>query len=301
MKGVIWWGILALLLLVFSGFLLVTYQQAHRLVHHPLETRTPAKHQPQDFDLQVLEVAVRNTDGQKLYGYFSAGKNGAYVMLQHGFKANRGYMLEEAKILQSAGYGILVTGIRAHDLNEGDEITFGVKEIDDLHTWYNYLIHQQGAVKGKVGLLGNSMGAAMVIEYAALNEDIAAVIAVSAFSSLQDTINVSVEYFTGLPAFPFAPMISLWAEMMLDMDVEQVNATKAAAQLCHTPLFIMQGGQDIVVSVASGQWLYDAACGEKQLWFEESLGHAQFDTKKPNAFKRRVVEFFDQWLLAADA
>ena len=301
MKGVIWGAILTVSLLVVSGFLLVTYQQAHQLVHHPLEARAPAKQQPQDFDLQVMEVAVLNADGQKLYGYFSAGHNGAYVMLQHGFKANRGQMLEEAKILQDAGYGVLVTGIRAHDLNDGDEITFGVREIDDLHTWYDYLVHQQGAVKGKVGLLGNSMGAAMAIEYAALNADIAAVIAVSAFSSLQDTINVSVEYFTGLPAFPFAPMISVWAEMILDMDVEQVNATKAAAQLCHTPLLIMQGGEDIVVSVASGQWLYDAACGEKQLWFEESLGHTQFDTKKPDAFRRRVLEFFDQWLLGLGA
>jgi fermentation-respiration switch protein FrsA (DUF1100 family) len=297
MKRLIWWVIAALLLLLVSGFLLVTYQQADQLVHHPLGTRTPAKHQPQDFDLQVSEVVLINTDEQKLHGYFSAGNNGAYVILQHGFKANRGYMMEEAKLLQNAGYGILVTSIRAHDLNDGDEITFGVKEIEDLHTWYDYLIHQQGAVKGRVGLLGNSMGAAMAIEYAAFNPDIAAVIAVSAFSSLQDTINVSVEYFTGLPAFPFAPMISLWAELMLDVDVEQVNATKAAAQLCHTPLFIMQGGQDIVVSVESGQWLYDAACGEKQLWFEESLGHAEFDTKKPDQFKRRVVAFFDKYLL----
>ena len=52
----------------------------------------------------------------------------------------------------------------------------------------------------------------------------------------------------------------------------------------------MQGGQDIVVSVESGQWLYDAACGDKELWFDEALGHAEFDTKKPDEFKRRVIE-----------
>ena len=59
------------------------------------------------------------------------------------------------------------------------------------------------------------MGGSIAIEYAALNQDIAAVVAESSFSSLQDTINVSVEYFTGLPAFPFAPMISFWAEIIL--------------------------------------------------------------------------------------
>ena len=146
----------------------------------------------------------------------------------------------------------MITSIRAHDLNDGDKITFDIREIDDLHAWYNYLIHQRGAIRVRVGLLGNSLGGSIVINYATFNRDIAAVVAVSAFSSLQDTINVLVEYFTDLPAFPFAPMISFWAELILGVDVEQVNATKSAASLCHTPLFIMQGGQDIVISVESG-------------------------------------------------
>jgi len=297
MKRVISWVLAVVLLVVIGGFLLVTYQQADHLVHYPLETRTPATKQPKDFDLQVQEVVLLNSDGQKLHGYFWPSANGAFVMLQHGFKADRSYMLEEAKLLQDAGYGILVTSVRSHDLNDGNEITFGEREMDDLNTWYTYLTNEQGAEKGKVGLLGNSMGGSMAIEYAALNQDIAAVVAVSAFSSLQDTINVSVVYFTGLPAFPFAPMISYWAESILDLDVEEVNATKAAAKLCNTPLFVMQGGQDIVVSVASGQWIYDAACGDKELWFEEDLGHTKFDTKKPDEFKRRVIAFFDKALL----
>ena len=297
MKRVISWVLAVVLLVVIGGFLLVTYQQADHLVHYPLETRTPATKQPQDFDLQVQEVVLLNSDGQKLHGYFWPSANDAFVMLQHGFKADRSYMLEEAKLLQDAGYGILVASVRSHDLNDGDEITFGVREMDDFNTWYNYLTNEQGAEKGKVGLLGNSMGGSMAIEYAALNQDIAAVVAVSAFSSLQDTINVSVVYFTGLPAFPFAPMIAYWAESILDLDVEEVNATKAAAKLCNTPLFVMQGGQDIVVSVGSGQWIYDAACGDKELWFEEDLGHTKFDTKKPDEFKRRVIAFFDKALL----
>jgi len=297
MKRVISWILAVALLAVIGGFLLVTYQQADRLVHYPLEDRTPATKQPQDFDLQVEEVVLLNPDAQRLHGYFWPSTNGAFVMLQHGFKANRSYMLEEAKLLQDAGYGILVTSVRAHDLNDGNAITFGVREMDDLNTWYNYLTKEQSAKKGKVGLLGNSMGASMAIEYAALNQDIAAVVAVSAFSSLQDTINVSVEYFTGLPAFPFALMISLWAEVILGLNAKEVNATEAAAKLCNTPLFIMQGGQDIVVSVGSGQWIYDAACGDKELWFEEDLGHTKFDTKKPDEFKRRVIGFFDKYLL----
>ncbi len=55
---VLWWFFGTVLVLVVSAFLLLTYQQADHLVHHPLQTRTPAKHQPQDFDLQVTELVL---------------------------------------------------------------------------------------------------------------------------------------------------------------------------------------------------------------------------------------------------
>lgn len=284
-------GILIVMLLI------VTYQQADALVHHPIDKRKPAKNYPQNLGLLVEEVSIFNADGQKLHGYFSNTKNGAYVMLQHGFKASRGHMLEEAKILQDEGFGLLVTSIRAHDLNDGDQITFGVREVDDIKAWHSYLLEQKDAQASKVGFLGNSMGAAIGLAYAAQNKNLAAVIAVSPFSSLQDTINESVVYFTGLPAFPFANMIARWSEQILDMDMEQVDSTRAAALLCDTPLLIMQGGEDIVVSVESGQRIYDAACGEKELWLEQTLGHAEFDSKMPQEFKRRVVDFFTRHLL----
>ena len=285
-----------LLVLLISGFLWVTYDQADNLVHHPFEKRTLSDKTPEQFGLDVQEVEVKNSDDMRMYAYYGASQNGAAVMLQHGFKADRAEMLEEAKILQDAGYGVLITTVRAHDKNDGERISFGVREMDDLQTWYNFLLAQD-EVTGRIGILGNSMGAAMALEYASRNPDISAVVSVSGFSSLQDTIDVSVEYFTGLPAFPFAPTIAAWAEWILDMKVEQVDATKAAAKLCDTPVFVMQGGADTVVSVASGEWIYKAACGEKEFWYEEDIAHVKFDRDLPEEFATRINTFFGQHLL----
>ena len=287
---------LVMLAVLLSGFAWVTYEQANNLINHPKEARELGVKTPVDVGLSVQEVSITNPDTMRLYGYFSASKNGAYIMLQHGFKADRSRLLEEAKILQDVGYGVLVTSVRAHDKNDGQEITFGVREMEDLQAWYEYLL-AQGAEPGKIAILGNSMGAAMAIEYASRNQDIAAVVSVSGFSSLQDTINVSVEYFTGLPAFPFAPAIATWAEWLLGMEVAQVDATKAAAKLCQTPILVLQGGADTVVSVASGQWIYDAACGPKELWFEDDVGHTKFDRDMPDEYAQRVTQFFAQYLL----
>ncbi|MDP6969236.1 MAG: alpha/beta hydrolase [Gammaproteobacteria bacterium] len=290
------YSLLGLIFILIIGFVWVTYDQAYKLVHHPLHKRKVVTKTPQQLALQVREVEIKNPQGMRLFGYYGAAKNGAWIMLQHGYKANRSQLFEEAKILQDAGFGVLITSVRAHDQNDGEQITFGVQEMADLQAWYEFiLVHKEAS--DKVGILGNSMGAAMAIEYAASNPNISAVVSVSGFSSLQDTINVSVEHFTGLPAFPFAPAIASWAEWILNMPIEQVDATKAAAKLCQTPILVMQGGADTVVSVASGEWIYKAACGAKEFWFEEHLGHAKFDRDRPQEFAQRISQFFGRYLL----
>ncbi len=289
---------LALVIVLIAGFSWVTYQQAHELVHHPKALREAPKALPADYLLQGQEVMIKNPQGMRLYGYFGESANGAYVMLQHGFKADTSDLLEEAAILQKAGYGILLTSVRAHGKNDGEQIYFGQQEVQDVQSWYDYLI-QQGAGLRKVGILGNSLGASMAIQYASFNPDIGALVSVSGFSSLQDTINVSVEYFTGLPAFPFAPAIAFWAEYITGLPVESISAVRAIQQLCTTPVLIMQGGADKVVSVESGQWLRDAACGPVEFWFEPDVEHVKFDRSMPTEFALRVVTFFDKHLLKA--
>jgi fermentation-respiration switch protein FrsA (DUF1100 family) len=137
----------------------------------------------------------------------------------------------------------------------------------------------------------------LAIQYAAQNENIKAIVADCAFSSLNDTVSTSVTHFTDLPAFPFAPLIVYWAEQETGFKSEDIDATKWIAQISPRPVFLMQGGADVVISANSGERLYAAAGEPKELWFEPELGHVDFDTKLADEFERRVVEFFDLYLL----
>ena len=195
------------------------------------------------------------------------------------------------------GYGILLTTVRAHDESDGETITFGMKEVNDLEAWYQYLLSREDIDPSRIGILGNSYGGMLAIEYAARNKNIKAVVADCAFSSLNDTVSTTVEYFTDLPAFPFAPLIVFWAERETGFKTEDIDTTKWIAQLSPRPVFLMQGGADVVISADSGQRLYDAAGEPKELWFDPELGHVQFDTKRAQEFERRVSEFFDTYLL----
>jgi pimeloyl-ACP methyl ester carboxylesterase len=273
-----------------------TRAEAHRLLTNPMATRRLPTQRPIDFGMVYEELTARTSDGLSLAGWFVRPANGSLILLQHGYKADRGEMLNEAAMLHRHGYGVLIMSLRAHDLSDGELITFGKHEIQDLDTWYRLAATLDGVDPGRVGLLGNSLGASLAIEFAARQPGIRAVVANSAFSSLTDTVETSLRFFTGLPPFPFAPLITFWAEREAGFQREDVDATRWIGRISPRPVLLMQGGKDVVISVESGERLYRAARAPRELWFEPDVSHAKFDTALPEEYERRVVALFDKYV-----
>lgn len=288
---------IGILLLAVVGILNVTRNEAHNLITAPIETRNFPEETPATYKLPYEDVEIKSSDGLRLEGWFVPSQNGAVIMMQHGYKSTRKELLNEAEMMYRHGYGILLTTVRAHDHSDGEMITFGMNEVNDLEAWYQYLLTRADIDSSKIGILGNSYGGMLAIQYAAQNENIKALVANCAFSSLNDTVSTSVEYFTDLPAFPFAPLIVFWAERETGFKTEDIDTTKWIAQISPRPVFLMQGGADVVISADSGKRLYEAAGEPKELWFDPELGHVEFDKERAVEFEKRVAEFFDQYLL----
>lgn len=285
------------LLLLFGGLLWKTRTEAHDLLNAPMETRELPDETPADYNLEFEDVTVTNPDGMKLAGWFIPSESGAVIIMQHGYKSTRDELLNEAEMMHRHGYGLLVSSIRAHDYSEGQLITLGKYEVDDMEAWYQYLLTRSDVNPDQIGIVGNSYGGMLSIQYAAQNKNIKAVVANSAFSSMTDTVSTSVEHFTGLPEFPFVPLIVIWAEQDTGIKMEEIDATQWIPLISPRPVFLMQGGADIVISPGSGQLLYDAANEPKELWFDPELGHVEFDKERAEEYEARVVAFFDQYLL----
>jgi fermentation-respiration switch protein FrsA (DUF1100 family) len=181
-------------------------------------------------------------------------------------------------------------------MSDGTLITFGRDEMKDLDAWYRFAAAEPGIDPDRIGIIGNSLGGSLAIEYAADHPGIRAVVTNSAFSSLSDTVETSVRFFTGLPPFPFAPLITFFAEREAHIRIADVDAKRWIGRLSPRPVLLMQGGADVVISTSSGQRLFDAARDPKTLWFDPQVGHAAFDTARPEEYERRVVTFFDRYL-----
>lgn len=291
-------GVVAVLFVVITFALLSrTRTEAYNLLHAPMADRNLPNESPADYNLPFEDVEVTNGDGMKLVGWFIPSENGAVIIMQHGYKATRKEMLNEAQMLHKHGYGILITTVRAHDYSEGEFISLGINEMSDMDAWYQYLISRDDINPNQIGILGNSYGGMLSIQYASQNENIKAVVANCAFSSMQDTVSTSVKHFTGLPEFPFVPLIVFWAERDTGIKMEEIDTTQWIPLISPRPVFLMQGGADTVISPSSGQILFDAANEPKELWFDAELGHVDFDSERAEEYETRVVEFFDLYLL----
>ena len=290
--------VLVVAALMTSGMFWVARREAARLVTHLADERPPMERTPADVGMDYRDVHVTTSDGLRLAGWWTPSKNGAAVIVQHGYKTNRStQLLEIAATLARGGYGVLLSSLRAHDLNDGRVISFGLEEMKDLSAWLALIQTLEGVDPSRIGIFGNSLGGSLAIQLAAQTQSIKAIVTHSAVASVRSTVETSIAYFTGLPPFPFTPMILFWVEQDWAMQPDLLDFTVWIAALESQPILLMQGGADVVVAPESGQLLYDSAREPRELWFEPDLGHVDFQRERSQEFSDRVVGFFDRHLL----
>jgi alpha-beta hydrolase superfamily lysophospholipase len=289
--------LLVVLIAAIGAFGWKTRDEAHTLVTNPRATRKVATVTPADRQMPFEAATVTTADGFRLLGWFvpavqpSALPRPATVMLVHGYKDHRGSLLGVADILHRNGYSALLLSLRGHDENDGELISFGLREMADLDAWLQYLRGRPDVDPGRIALYGASMGGTIGIGWAAGHPNIRAVITDGAFSSVSDTAATSIKFFTGLPAFPFAPAIVFWMEREIGGNAADLDATRWIPKIAPRPILLMQGGADTVVSAESGRKLFDAAGEPKELWFEPAVGHTQFLKMMPDQFEEHVIRF----------
>lgn len=298
-------AILGLILIAaLAGLALITRRQATDLVTSKPDQRQPNEETPVDYGLSYEDVTVTNDLGQTLVGWYVPPENGAVVMLQHGYKSRRQWQLNEAKMLYDAGYGALLTTVRAHDESEGELIAFGYYEMADLAAWHDFLLSRDEVNPEKIGMLGVSMGGSLVLQYAAENADIKAIISHSPFSSLDDTVETSVSYFLNLPDWTVSvivPLVVFWSEQLGGFDSAEIDAKEWIDDISPRPVFLLDAGQDIVVSADSTELLYDAAQEPAYFWRCPECDHAALDVQRPDEFEACMLGFYDRYLLGEDS
>jgi uncharacterized protein len=291
----------ALALFLIAGVTAALYLSHRQAVALANPGRVSGDETPDDFDIQNWEsISFLSSDGLKLDGWFippDVNAEGGVIIYTHGLGGDRTNLLPQAALLhQRRGYGALLFDLRNHGKSEGEITTLGYDEVKDVEGAFNYLLTRAEVNKDKIGIIGFSMGGAIVLRAAARIPQLKFVIAEAPYSSLEDTIydGVSTSFVKEIP-FPFTQTILWFGQRETNTDWYQVRPIDDLAQISPRPVMFIHGTADETIGVQNSQRLYEAAQEPKTLYLVPDAGHDELVSTNPAEFERQVLSFLDKW------
>ncbi len=247
---------------------------------------------PADLGLPYADVEFKSASGLRIRGWFIRGNTEGCVVLGPGKGANRWDVLSYAPFLYRAGYSVLLFDPRSTGLSQGEKYAFGYFESRDMIRAAVYL---EAAYRVEhVGILGFSAGGTAAILAALEEPRIKAVVADSAFASLDRAAAGSMSGIRKLLFKSVLPVFRIQAKRMLEVDVfEELDLTDKIRDL-EKPVFFIHGTRDQVIGPGNSELLHCLAPGPKGLWRVPGAGHVQAFSHHPQAYKDRVLAFFER-------
>ncbi len=297
MQALAWLGIVggsALALLLAAG--LTVTVRAYRAVIAP---RASVFDVPRLGDALPREaVNLRSRDGTQLAAWFIAGTRKQAVLLLHGYTACKNDMLSHAAFLHAAGYSLLLLDLRACGESQGNVVTLGGREREDVQAALAYLLARPDVDADHLGILGLSLGGALAILAACDSPAVRAVVAESAFRSVRSAVQQNFRRFTHLPSFPWAELTIRLMEWRQKVSTARVAPEREVGGLRGCALLLIHAEDDPIVSVRDSRAIYARAQEPKELWLLPSAEHAMAFNTAREVYVARVVAFLDRWLPA---
>ena len=291
--------VVAILLVLTSAVLYISYSAADSLVHSPHEKALDGPENYSYTNYENVSFPAGDDPNLTLQAWYfppSLDKNGATIIFVHGFQAETSWLLSQARFMIDEGYGALLLDLRNSGESNGDTTYFGEKEWHDVEGAVNYLSTHPEANMDKLGIIGRSMGGGVVIRARAELQVFKFVIAQSTFTSVPELVNEVVPLSTGLPAFPFAPLIVFFGKQQTGIDVNAVNSVNELQRFNNTPVLIMHGTEDDWIPFTQGQALYEAAKQPKLFYAIEGAPHFPVLESDPEGIKNVLLDFVHKYL-----
>jgi hypothetical protein len=274
------------------GGLLVVYW-----IVFPLGLALGATHRPRsaepaaDLGRPVEDVVLHTEDGLDLAAWYVPPANGAAIVL---FPSRKG-TADHARMLVEHGYGVLAVDMRGYDGSEGDPNAFGWGGTKDLDAAVAFLEARPEVEEGAIGGLGLSVGGEQLLEAAAENDGLSAVVSEGAgIRSVREAAELGT---SGLPVLPQF-LVLTGAVAVLSGEPPPPSLVDVVPRIAPRAVFFLyaehgQGGEELTED-------YYAAAGEpKEIW-QTPGGHTGGLDADPEEYARRVTAFFDEWLPVGD-
>ena len=231
-------------------------------------------------------VRFRASDGLELAGWYRPSRNGATVIVLHGGSSDRKGSVAHAQMLARHGYGVLLYDARGRGESEGMDNNYGWDWPKDVDGAIAFLERRAEVDPARIGALGLSTGADVLVEVAGTRDDLAAVVAdgtaAGSFADWQRLRGTELGTVPGWMMFATLRVVSGDAPgPPLEDMVEHVSS----------PTLLISAGTD--VEREFNVHYEQAAHGRVEHWNLPDAVHTHALHSHRDAYERRVVAFFD--------
>jgi len=290
---VVCYALLCAILAIFLGEL-AFHTKRTRVTERQSAEATAAR-----FGAALRDVSVTASDSSRLQGWFAspAKANGDAVILLHGVGDNRQGMMGFAELFLANGFAVLVPDSRAQGESGGDFPTYGLKESGDVHLWFDWLVMQQQHPKCVFGM-GESLGAAVLLQSIEKENRFCAVVAESSFASFRQIAYVRVGQFfhtgTWLGRIVLRPAVE--AAFLYGRLTRGVNLADASPERSvvgsHVPILLIHGLADDNIPPQQSERIRARNPADITLWEVPLAGHCGASNVAGQEFDTRVLGWF---------
>lgn len=293
-RGGSFWRMAVRRVLVAVAALLVVYWVVIPVSMAIIATERPSNSvRPADLGRPYEDVTLVTRDGLKLSAWYVPSRNTAAVVA-----FPRAWTLRQARALAEHGYGVLLVDPRGYGGSQGDPNAYGWGSTRDIDAAVAWLRRRPGVQNLRIGGLGLSMGGEQMIETAARNASLQAVVSEGAgIRSIREALLPrgvsSVELALRYPQ-ELVLTASVW---LLGSQPVPISLKSASTLIAPRAVFFIYGEDGQESERGVNPVYYDAAYRPKAIWQVPGAGHTQGIVTQPGEYERRVIAFFDRALL----
>jgi pimeloyl-ACP methyl ester carboxylesterase len=238
-------------------------------------------------------VVVRTRDGLSLDGRYVPSRNGAAVIVFPGSNSRA----PQARALVRHGYGVLMLDMRGYRKSDGDPNAFGWGATKDIDAGIAFLQARDDVEAGRIGGIGFSVGGEQMLETAAANSGLRAVVSDGAGErSVRESTLRGPRGWFALPTMA----VQTVAVAIFSGERPPPALQDVLPKIAPRPILLVYagngtGGEDLQPK------FYAAAEEPKALWQITGAGHTGGFSDRPQEYERRVTTFFNRALLGPRA
>ena len=192
-----------------------------------------------------------------------------YVIISHGFKSNRYGAVKYVDTYMDLGFNCIIYDLRDHGENTKTAVSLGQFESEDLEKLIEDSYNRYGNIK--LGLHGESMGAATSLMVLAKKPKVDFVVADCGFSNLYDLLHTG--YAVAKVGFVL-PSVNLAVKLRYGYDLKKTSP-KDALVGNEVPICFIHGEADTFILPENSQVNKAATAGYSELHLVPNAAHAQ--------------------------